>query len=460
MNMKEDLIMIIRAIKKRPVESLLLILGISLGIGATASGISIVSQTTRKSNALLNQTRFREIEVAARESSNKMEQPAEPADTGDPIILTANDLVARDDVQAVEYAYVANRVRLRFGNFSFGGMGENVVRRNGDNRDQNESPEGDPPPPPAEAEGRADGPGSFFNPGQEADLPEGPQPTVEELDGFQVSDEYFPAYGLVASQGSLFTLEDILKGEPYLILGSGIAQTLFEDGISLDRQVLYRRQLYTITGILEPTGTDLDMSGFIPTILPDSGNSDPRMRFTNWGTNLRFTVRDAGNLVVAKAQLSSWFDQTYGTGRVAISIPREQAEELADRNSRLVTIILILAVAGLLIASVNVSNILYSRAIRKRKAIGILKALGATRKNVFVLFFTEAVIIGLFGALFGSGLAVLLSGLMQTSLGIGGYSLGILGLGVLLSLATTLFLTNIPAMQTSKIPPSEAIRYE
>ena len=42
-------------------------------------------------------------------------------------------------------------------------------------------------------------------------------------------------------------------------------------------------------------------------------------------------------------------------------IPREEVQQAQDRTSRLVTIILFLALSGLLIAGANVSNILFSQ---------------------------------------------------------------------------------------------------
>ena len=65
-----------------------------------------------------------------------------------------------------------------------------------------------------------------------------------------------------------------------------------------------------------------------------------------------------------------------------------------------------LALAGLFTASINVSNILLSRAMRRQKSVGILMALGSTRRNIFNLFFSEALIIGAIGAVLGTGFSL------------------------------------------------------
>ena len=143
-----------------------------------------------------------------------------------------------------------------------------------------------------------------------------------------------------------------------------------------------------------------------------------------------------------------------------IGIPREKVETAQDRTSRLVSVILFLAVAGLLIASVNVSNILLGRAMRKRKNVGILKALGATIREVFGLFFFEALMIGAGGAVLGIGISIGISRLMAATVASGTLISIMLFLGILASWAIVTSLTVIPALQASKIPAAEALRYE
>jgi putative ABC transport system permease protein len=291
---------------------------------------------------------------------------------------------------------------------------------------------------------------------------EGPEPVLERVDGYMVSPEFFSAWGLHPTAGSLFTVSDLAKGESLLVLGSEVAKNMFEDGESLGRQVVMRMQVYDIIGILEPTGTSYDNNAFAPAFMPDLQGQFAQIarRFFAWNTNLFFTVEDPGRLDEARSQLASWFDTTYGPGLVNITIPSEEAAQAQNRTSRLVTIILFLALSGLLIAGANVSNILLSRALRKRRSVGILKALGASVMAVFRMFFIESLIVSLGGAFLGAGLSVALSVLMKTTLDFAAISGFMLALGVFLSWLITKALTILPSIQASKIPAAEAIRYE
>jgi putative ABC transport system permease protein len=422
----EDLLLSIRSIRRRMVESILLVVGIALGIGAAGAGIAMMAGTSAQSRELLASPEYREIVVSIREDTEDMELPAEAVDDDNDTLLTVLDLEAAEEAPDVQYAYVATRTRYHVGDFRMP-------------RPQGDSSQGETPDASAD-----------FDPSQ---IPE-----IEEFDGYEVSPEFFSAWGMQPAEGSLFTEADMVGGEPLLIYGSELASDM---GSQVDEQIVIRGQMYTVVGVLEPTGTEYDGMAFSPAFVPNLQGGDLRMAmFRSWGTTLRFAVADVQRLEQAKEQLESYFSRTYGEGSVVISIPRAEAELVTERSSRLATVVLFLAVAGLLIASVNVSNILYSRAVRRHRSVGILKALGASMRNVFRLFFSEALLLGGCGAVLGIGISVLLSKLMESTLGFQRIPPGVLVAGIAGAWAVTMALTVYPALQAARVPAAEAIRNE
>ncbi|MBN2735808.1 MAG: ABC transporter permease [Spirochaetales bacterium] len=472
MRIKEDQLLMIRSIKGRPVESILLILGIALGIGATVSGFALVNQSLSEADKLLSSTYYHEIVVGTRQNSDGMDIAASLVSDDNNLILTVNDLAARKEVPDVKYAYVMNRTHLRFGNMRLPGSDNNgtntstqgsvnnqnnrtIVTGNFQPRDAtgNTNTEAMPGPP------SDDGFDPFHTNIDADELTSLEEPQVEEADAYRVTPEFFSAYGLNAVSGSVFSEQDIKSDTPSLILGSKLAKKIFEDAIAYGRKIQVMRDLYTITGVLAETGTAFDNEAFIPAVVPDLSGNDFR-RFEAWGTTLRFIVQDLSRLTSVKAQIATYFDKEYGEGNVDISIPKVEAEAVSDRNLRLITVILILSISGLLIAIVNVTNILVSRMERRRKSLGILKALGASTNKILISLEYEALFIGVCGALTGTVIAVVLSEIIKNSLGTSGYNALILVLGVFISWIFTMVVTGIPAFQISKIAPSEAIRYE
>ncbi len=519
MNYREDLRMSVRSVIGRPAESLLLSLGVALAVGATAAGIALAGRTNEQSRELLSAPRYREIVVAAREDADEMDLPAQVQTSTEVSILTAADLEARSVTQAIQYAYLANRTGFWFGESGFRqGGGQN--QSEGQNQGQGTQGQGaqgqgtqtqTPTPTQAQAgqassgqsrggqaaqqgqggqaaggqfqrqpgqgqqvqaQGQTQGQGQGQQAqGQQADAstaaspevvaaPEGPQPQIDFVEGWEVTPEFFAAWGLAAAEGDVFQASDVDRGEPLLVLGSTLGATLFEDGESVGRQVLSRNQLYRIIGVLEPSGTEVDSLAFSPAVIAAGQFQGFGGRFRALRTNLRFMVEDPDQLEEARAQLVNWFDSSHGVGAVAISVPREEAEATADRNGRLATVILFLALSALLIAAVNVTNIFFSRAVRKRRTVGILKAVGASIRQVFTVFFLEALAIGAVGAAVGLGLSALLSRLMEETIGFGALQIGLIVVGVLVSWGIVAVFNVVPASAAARVPAAEAIRYE
>jgi hypothetical protein len=473
----EDRKIIIRGVTRRAVETFLLVLGLSLGIGAAAAGIALVARTIRASEELLASPAYREIIVSTRSEAEEMESALVAIDGGNDVVLTSLDLAAADEAPDVAYAYIKqprvfrNMVSIisRMQRSTAESARSAETRGGGEDQDVGGEGSGGPGGETADSGGEAaagsasaENRPAFRELTQDLDSPE---PTVDEWYGYAVTPEFFQAWGLSVAAGDLFTSEDIASGsDNVMIVGSELGRTLFADGQALGRKVVNFRQLATIAGVLEPTGTEMDRLAFVPAFMPDvSGNirtNEVAQFRAFWNSDLSFMVADSTRLDEAAAQIRSYFEREYGAEAVTLSVPREEAEATRDRNARLTAIILFLGVSGLFIAGVNVSNILLSRAMRRQRTVGILKALGASRNAIFRLFFTEALAIGVAATIVGLFVSILLARLMQSTIDIGRINPAMLAVGLGVSWVVSTVLTVFPAMQASRIPAAEAMRTE
>jgi len=127
----------------------------------------------------------------------------------------------------------------------------------------------------------------------------------------------------------------------------------------------------------------------------------------------------------------------------------------------------------IIVAALNIVSTLTVMVTQKAKDIGILKAIGATKKVVMALFSMQGVIIGglgaIFGAIGGMGLSLLLKKYHFISLPKDIYyiseipvkinitdSLIIISSAVLISFLASIY----PAYQASRLNPADALRYE
>lgn len=87
-------------------------------------------------------------------------------------------------------------------------------------------------------------------------------------------------------------------------------------------------------------------------------------------------------------------------------------DDLTSNVRRPVTILFVAVVCVLLIACVNIANLMLTRAVMRTREIGIRRALGASRLRIVRQLVTESVLLGLVSGIAGAALAFWLGGLL------------------------------------------------
>lgn len=121
---------------------------------------------------------------------------------------------------------------------------------------------------------------------------------------------------------------------------------------------------------------------------------------------------------------------------------------------------------SLFVALIMILVVLYMSVSERTREIGVLKSIGARRKDIRKIFTTESLLIGLFSGLFGCALAgifgLILKIILKAVLGFAPiamlwqYFLIALGISVFISVLAGLY----PASKASKLDPVDALRHE
>jgi len=231
----------------------------------------------------------------------------------------------------------------------------------------------------------------------------------ERLVARRVTAGFFPALGISPKIGRNFTpQEDSASGTPVAILSYGLWQRTFGGSNDiLGKTVNLDAQLYTVVGVMPPGFKffqDADVFlAFHPWAhtLPDDRNWHP-------GILPVARLKPGATIEQARAEMqtiSKRLEQQYPIYNTGCSSDVILAHDQLVQSSRPALLLLLGAVSFvLLIACVNVANLLLARAAARCREVAIRSAMGAGRGRIVRQLLTESVILSLSGA----GLGLLL----------------------------------------------------
>ncbi len=111
-----------------------------------------------------------------------------------------------------------------------------------------------------------------------------------------------------------------------------------------------------------------------------------------------------------------------------------------------------------IVSAIGIANTMFTSVFRRKREIGIMKAIGAKRKDIIIMFLIESVLLSLIGAFLGLLVGILL-GVILSSLGIP-FDIDIIvfvlafAIGVVIGILSGL----LPAKKASELSPIVAIR--
>jgi putative ABC transport system permease protein len=285
--------------------------------------------------------------------------------------------------------------------------------------------------------------------------------------------QYLDVQNLSLSEGELITEQHLNGLSSVVILGSDVAETLFERTESLvDETIRINGQPFRVIGVLEEQGG----SAF--------GSSDNQVLIPLTTSLVRIqsrSNRDEVDMIYASATSSD--DVTKATDEISEILRDRHRTDIGEDDFSIMTqqsfietasavtgvlTIFLGGVAGisLLVGGIGIMNIMLVSVIERTKEIGLRKALGARKSTILTQFLVESLLISLIGGILGilggwgisalvgvfaSGSDILLNPVMDID--------SVL-LATLFSAAVGIFFGLYPANRASNLEPVEALRSE
>ncbi|MGZ2402897.1 ABC transporter permease [Rhizobium ruizarguesonis] len=160
-------------------------------------------------------------------------------------------------------------------------------------------------------------------------------------------------------------------------------------------------QILTVVGLLQPTeaniilGVDLNSAVVTPFLSARRMVSSPAI--TNVVARL---VSGADDTQTADA-VKLYFDEQMRGGRVIVQTARQIIRSLEGQMRIYAILLLAIGMISLLVGGVGVMNVMLMSVMERRQEIGLRQALGARRKDICLMFLTEALALSLIGGLVG-----------------------------------------------------------
>jgi len=252
-------------------------------------------------------------------------------------------------------------------------------------------------------------------------------------------------------------------GDRYaVVLGSLAATNSFEEELSVRDKLMIKDKSFEIVGIMKETGSNQDdMMAIVPleTLRDMTGEEE----------SVSIVFAQAGNAAEVEAvadAIQQKLDEEYGERTFTVLSTTKLAGQITAITGTLSLALSGIAGIALVVAGIGIANTMYMSTLERTREIGIMKAVGATTRNVMEIFLAEAAIIGLIGGVVGLAVGTAMSyviGIALASYGVAFKTLvtpQLAAMAVGFSVAVGVLSGFLPARNAARLDPIQALRYE
>lgn len=246
----------------------------------------------------------------------------------------------------------------------------------------------------------------------------------ERLEGQRVSADYFRVLGVPPALGRDFDAADDRRGgADVVILSHGLWQRRFGGDSTLPgRYLRLDGGLYRVLGVMPRTFEALPTHSADAWALLQYDISLPTFEGREWGHHLNLMARLAPGVSLDAAQdeldhiardpVPERARPPWALMRQGLSLVSLQESEMGDAKP-ISTLLAGAVVLLLIVTSVNVTNLLLARGVRRRGEMAMRAALGATKGRIVRQLLTEGLLLAAVGGAVGMALAFLGVGVLR-----------------------------------------------
>jgi putative ABC transport system permease protein len=217
-----------------------------------------------------------------------------------------------------------------------------------------------------------------------------------------VKDNYMTISNMSMLVGEFLTEENDENKEKYCVLGYSVAKEIFGTVSDAYDDVIYiDSRPYVVSGVLSEMGSvssgiSPDTSIFIP--------YETGIKYIT-GENINPTItviaEDVNNVDTVIENIELVLADSYANAEFTISDAGTKMEAASKSNDTLQMLLVAMAIIVFIVGGIGIMNVLFVSVKERTNEIGILKALGCSKRDILLEFLLEASFMSLIGAILG-----------------------------------------------------------
>lgn len=214
--------------------------------------------------------------------------------------------------------------------------------------------------------------------------------------------EFFTVRKLELARGELLPREEVHRGRPVVVLGRKVAAELFPGEEAVGQVVRIGAWRMRVIGVLAPKGVqlglDLDDAAVIPVATA--------MRMFDRRSLYRILVEVHGTADLEETQrrTAALLLERHGEDDVTILTQDALVSTFSSILGALTLAVGAIGAISLTVAGIGIMNVMLVSVSERTREIGLLRAIGAGRRQLLAVFLTEASLLSAAGGLAGLSL--------------------------------------------------------
>ncbi|MEG3130520.1 ABC transporter permease [Pantoea cypripedii] len=220
-----------------------------------------------------------------------------------------------------------------------------------------------------------------------------------------VSEHYFALNGKQASDGALFSAEDVRQSHPAVVIDDNTRRALFDPlDNPVGKTIQINDVIATVAGIIPNDSFQKNAVVYLPFSVLQI-----RQRVRRDVDAIMYKVSDGADTALISARVTQAVTLWHGKQDFFIFSAEEVTKAVEKSAATLTLLVLTIAFIALLIGGIGVMNMMLVSVTERTHEIGVRLALGARQRDILQQFLSEALVVCSAGGLIGVLLSAVIS---------------------------------------------------